>query len=161
MFLLWLTHLPAWGVRQIAQSARLFSPAMNALGQSRRFDLAPITSGLPQEADIFGVRRHVSRCQCTKSLRDRPLKPNAVGPSPVRCSVNRMGRPVDQPITKPVTPPLHVTPHTLEKTFFFAGRVTLRSSIVRFTVMIVRCGPVVDRRLRWRVRSGLNGRGRS
>ena len=32
MFLLWLTHLPALGVRQIAQSACIFSPAMNANG---------------------------------------------------------------------------------------------------------------------------------
>jgi hypothetical protein len=38
MFLLWLTHFPAcMGVRQIAQSARLVSPAMNALGQKVRF----------------------------------------------------------------------------------------------------------------------------
>jgi len=29
-------------------------------GQSRRFDRRQITSGLPPEADIFGVGRHVS-----------------------------------------------------------------------------------------------------
>jgi hypothetical protein len=55
--------------------------------------------------------------------------------------------------------PLHMTPHTLEKTFFFARRVTLGSSVIRFPVMIVRC--VADRRLRWRVGSGLGGHGRS
>jgi hypothetical protein len=41
--------------------------------------------------------------------------------------------------------------HTVEKSLFFARRVTLGSSEIRFIVMIVRCGPVVDRRLRWRV----------
>src|SRR5882724_1704447 len=61
MFLLWLTHLPALGVRQIAQSARLFSPAMNALGPSRHFDRAPITSGLPLRTDIDCIGRHVSK----------------------------------------------------------------------------------------------------
>jgi hypothetical protein len=30
-------------------------------GQERRFGRAPITSGLPRQADIFGVRRHVSK----------------------------------------------------------------------------------------------------
>ena len=48
--------------------------------------------------------------------------------------------------------------HTVEKSFFFARRVTLGSSIIRFIVIIVRCGPVVDRRPRWRVgktRSGV------
>jgi hypothetical protein len=60
MFLLWLTHLPALGVRQIAQSARLFSPAMNALGHSRRFERLPTTSGLPQTTDILRVCWHVS-----------------------------------------------------------------------------------------------------
>src|SRR5712671_5019507 len=34
---------------------------MSELGHSRRFDLASITSGLPQLADIFRVRRHVSK----------------------------------------------------------------------------------------------------
>jgi hypothetical protein len=41
--------------------------------------------------------------------------------------------------------------HTVEKSLFFARRVTLGSSEIRFIVVIVRCGPVVDRRLRWRV----------
>ena len=48
--------------------------------------------------------------------------------------------------------------HTVEKLFFFARCVTLGSSIIRFIVIIVRCGPVVDRRPRWRVgktRSGV------
>jgi class 3 adenylate cyclase len=34
---------------------------MSVLGQSRHFDLAPITSGLPRQADIRIVRRHVSK----------------------------------------------------------------------------------------------------
>jgi hypothetical protein len=49
------------GVRQIAQSARIFSPAMNALGHSRHFDRPPTTSGLPRRTDILRVRRHVSK----------------------------------------------------------------------------------------------------
>jgi hypothetical protein len=34
---------------------------MSDLGQSRRFDRRQITSGLPPEADIFGVGRYVSK----------------------------------------------------------------------------------------------------
>jgi hypothetical protein len=79
-------------------------------------------------------------------------------PSPVRCSVNRMARRLDLPIS--LASRLISSSHTVEKTLFFARRVTLGSPVIRFTV-IVRCGPVVDRRLRWRVRSGLSGRGRS
>jgi hypothetical protein len=41
--------------------------------------------------------------------------------------------------------------HTVEKLLLFARRVTLGSAKIRFTVIIVRCGPVVDRRPRWRV----------
>src|SRR3981189_492379 len=37
-----------------------YSLAMSELGQSRHFDYAPTTSGLPREADIFSVHRHVS-----------------------------------------------------------------------------------------------------
>jgi hypothetical protein len=32
----------------------------SALGQKRRFDLLPMTSGLPLSTDILRVRRHVS-----------------------------------------------------------------------------------------------------
>jgi hypothetical protein len=56
---------------------------------------------------------------------------------------------------------LIMSSHTVEKSLFFARRVTLGSSEIRFIVIIVRCGPVVDRRPRWRVRSGLSGCGRS
>src|SRR5712691_1788201 len=35
--------------------------AMSVLGQSRHFDLAPVTSGLPRLADISRVSRHVSK----------------------------------------------------------------------------------------------------
>jgi hypothetical protein len=38
--------------------------AMSELGQSRRSDRGLITSGLPQEADIFRYRRHVSNVPC-------------------------------------------------------------------------------------------------
>jgi hypothetical protein len=34
---------------------------MSAWGQSRRFDRAPLTSGLPRLADILRVIRHVSK----------------------------------------------------------------------------------------------------
>ena len=40
---------------------------MSELGQSRHFDGAPITSGLPREADIFRVRRYVSKVPTTDS----------------------------------------------------------------------------------------------
>ena len=33
------------------------------LGQTRRFDRRPVTSGLPRLTDILGVSRHVSMCQ--------------------------------------------------------------------------------------------------
>jgi hypothetical protein len=33
---------------------------MSQMGQPRRFDLAPFTSGLPRLADVVGVRRYVS-----------------------------------------------------------------------------------------------------
>jgi hypothetical protein len=35
---------------------------------------------------------------------------------------------------------LTTTSHTVEKSFFFARRVTLGSSIIRFIELIVRCG---------------------
>ena len=34
---------------------------MSLLGQSRRFDVRPVTSGPPQSTDIPGVRRQVSK----------------------------------------------------------------------------------------------------
>jgi hypothetical protein len=40
------------GVRQIAQSARLFSPAMNALGPNRKWRRFQVMSALPHKADI-------------------------------------------------------------------------------------------------------------
>jgi hypothetical protein len=40
------------GVRQIAQSARLFSPAMNALGQSATLPLAHGVSASQLKTDI-------------------------------------------------------------------------------------------------------------
>ncbi len=53
---------------------------------------------------------------------------------------------------------LTTSSHTVDKSLFFARRVTLGSSRIRFIVIIVRRGPVVDRRPRWRVgktRSGV------
>jgi hypothetical protein len=37
-----------------------------ASGQSGHFNHAPIASNLPQEADIFGVRREVSKVPLTE-----------------------------------------------------------------------------------------------
>ena len=34
---------------------------MSATGQKRRFDRRPVTSGLPRQADLFRVGRHVSK----------------------------------------------------------------------------------------------------
>ena len=34
---------------------------MSAAGQTRHFDCAPTTSGLPQRTDILRLRRHVSK----------------------------------------------------------------------------------------------------
>jgi hypothetical protein len=49
--------------------------AMSARGQSRHFHHGPVTSGLPQEADIFGVRRHVSKVPTTDvQYRSQPSK---------------------------------------------------------------------------------------
>jgi hypothetical protein len=53
---------------------------------------------------------------------------------------------------------LTTLPHTVEKLLSFARRVTLGIPGIRSTVTIVRCGPVVERRARWRVaktRSGI------
>jgi hypothetical protein len=34
---------------------------MSEMGQTRHFDRAPVTSGLPQSTDILRVRQHVSK----------------------------------------------------------------------------------------------------
>src|SRR5882672_1682256 len=65
---LWLTHLPAGRVRQIAQSARLFTPAMNALGHN-------LTHAPQQTASLFDYlvrtqqqrRRHL-KSECLRSF---------------------------------------------------------------------------------------------
>jgi hypothetical protein len=44
---------------------------MSVVGQKRRFDRAPITSGLPRKADMFRVRRHVSKVLELGRLFDR------------------------------------------------------------------------------------------
>jgi hypothetical protein len=43
----------------------------HSLGHSRHFDVAPITSGLPQQADIFSGRRHVSNVPMAGSIADQ------------------------------------------------------------------------------------------
>jgi hypothetical protein len=55
---------------------------MSQLGQSRHFDRAPLTSGLPRLADILGVVRHVSKVpeadlkqKGRLRLRQQPLGP--------------------------------------------------------------------------------------
>jgi hypothetical protein len=40
---------------------------MSELGQSRHFDRAPLNSGLPQQADIFRVERHVLNVPISES----------------------------------------------------------------------------------------------
>src|SRR6267143_4377921 len=51
------------------QRAMLALWLMTALGQSRRFDRAPLTSGLPRLPDIFRVRRHVSKVPMNETAR--------------------------------------------------------------------------------------------
>jgi hypothetical protein len=67
------------GVRQIAQSARLFSPAMNALGQSRRFGDARSSSALPLKTDIHHKARHVSKVPTRDSCTAPARATNAAG----------------------------------------------------------------------------------
>ena len=56
MFLLWLTHLPAWGCVKSRKSARLFSPAMNALGQQRKWVTYSITWSASNWSELGTVR---------------------------------------------------------------------------------------------------------
>jgi hypothetical protein len=50
---------------------------MSQMDQTLHFDHTPVTSGLPRLADIFGIRRHVSKVptaevrRFTQSLRQR------------------------------------------------------------------------------------------
>ena len=46
---------------ELAAQASFPAVFMSDMGQSRRFDRAPLTSGLPRLADILGVSRHVSK----------------------------------------------------------------------------------------------------
>src|SRR5450631_448190 len=46
--------------RAVSIRCRMFS-VMSELGQKRRFDCQPITSGLPCSTDILRARRHVSK----------------------------------------------------------------------------------------------------
>src|SRR3984957_9072045 len=46
-------------------SLKVFS---HSLGQSRHDDRAPMTSGLPRQADIFSVQRHVSKVSTAEEL---------------------------------------------------------------------------------------------
>jgi hypothetical protein len=140
-----------------------------SVGQPTEPCLAPLLLALLRLARrVLRLEPHLRRPAAMgriSPLRHDALQPHAADmgkhgrPSPVRCSVNRMARRLDLPIS--LASRLISSSHTVEKTLFFARRVTLGSPVIRFTVMIVRCGPVVDRRLRWRVRSGLSGRGRS
>jgi hypothetical protein len=34
---------------------------MSEMGHSRRFERPPFTSGLPRQADVFSVHRHVAK----------------------------------------------------------------------------------------------------
>jgi hypothetical protein len=42
---------------------------MSELGQKRRFDRRPVTSGLPRLTDILGVSRHVSNVPISEVIR--------------------------------------------------------------------------------------------
>jgi len=57
------------------------------MGQKRRFDRRPATSGLPRSADIRRVRRHVSKVPGTDppALRDR-LREAIL--EPAECALN-------------------------------------------------------------------------
>jgi hypothetical protein len=50
-------------------------PWRAALGQKRRFDRRLVNSGLPHMADIFRVRRHVSKVPIADILRLIPFFP--------------------------------------------------------------------------------------
>jgi len=52
------------------QSLGRSAQPMSLLGQSRRFDDAPITSGLPLLTDIGGTGRHVSKVPQTDTCED-------------------------------------------------------------------------------------------
>lgn len=57
--------------------------------------------------------------------------------------------------------PLQVRSHTLDKKFFFAGRVTQASPVIGFDAMIARSGPAVDEQLSSRVVSGSSRHGKA
>jgi hypothetical protein len=49
---------------------------MSRVGQKRRFDRLPVTSGLPRQADMLSVRRHVAKvpaAEIKSGGADRPL----------------------------------------------------------------------------------------
>src|SRR3981189_1961444 len=50
---------------------------MSLVGQKRRLDRRSATSGLPREADIFRVLRHVSKVPCAV-VEDRGTSPNEI-----------------------------------------------------------------------------------
>jgi hypothetical protein len=55
---------------------------MSETGQSRRFDSAPLTSGLPRLTDIQGISLHVSKVPLTDiSLGGHPVKTHLALPS--------------------------------------------------------------------------------
>jgi hypothetical protein len=64
---------------------------MYPLGQSRRSDRAPMTSGLPRLTDIFGVRRHVSmvpKAEVTPTRNHRWCREMGIALN--RCAVRRV-----------------------------------------------------------------------
>ena len=68
---------------------------MSQMGQKRRFDRASIISGLPRKADIFSVRRHVSKVpqpdSCSAAIRSAIRSSRRRGrPVIVDCQVERL-----------------------------------------------------------------------
>src|SRR5439155_20669073 len=50
------------------------------MGQTRHFDRVPITSGLPQQADLLRVRRHVSNVPITEvAFVSKPIDGSVLG----------------------------------------------------------------------------------
>jgi hypothetical protein len=62
-----------------------------AKGHSRRIDSLPITSGLPQQADIFGVERHVSKVP-KPEVTGAPVQLKRIAHGPKGTFAERAGR---------------------------------------------------------------------
>jgi hypothetical protein len=66
---------PSMGKAAISDA--VINAAKSELGQKRHLDRRSATSGLPREADIFRVIRHVSKMPCAV-VEDRGTSPNEI-----------------------------------------------------------------------------------